>query len=139
MDDVLDSKAGRLAKHARCAWDRFDISISSRAFWVGETQMRMTQDWPHVKRRILQHARKRLFAKLADRRPTYYGALTLLSVRRQSSLLTRLPPLEAKTLLKIWSGGIITGHKRARKGLRTPLVDAGMRILHCGTSHGVVL
>ena len=110
------SKKGRLGLIARHARDKIGIQIDTLEFLMADMSARVGQQWNAAKRTILD-----LFGSLKDLHPKAYLLWRYLSDQPQEAffLFTSLPSYQASTLLKLWTGGVVTGQKRTQMGHAT--------------------
>ena len=111
--DVVAASKGRLGRIAKFA-DSLQISISTRGFQLGEAMVTFRNLWSVARKTIIAHCKHVQAKALASRRPALFGGLERYNVKQHSTLLRSLSELDASCLLKIWTGSVMCGHKRAQ-------------------------
>ena len=113
----LGSGAVTLLKH--------NVRISSEGFYLSDTLYSKGIPWNELRPRLIEHLKMHEYAALAARRPTYYGGLTTCAVKAHRKLLRSLVPYEQSTLVRVWTGAVMTKAKNSQMHGSDPTCPCG--------------
>ena len=113
VDTIIEEAKGRLGKAAVHAF-RWGVSISSEGFRVSDRLVPVREPWLIARKVLLKHLKRQQCLRLAARRPATFGNLQELNVKAHLSFLRTLNPLQASTILRLWSGSAMCAYKRSQ-------------------------
>ena len=113
IDEIIESGKARLGKIAIEAF-RWGISILETGLQVGGAFVPAREEWFIVRKALVSHLKKQQALRLARRRPALFEGLEAWNAKQHAKFLHLLNPLDARVLMKLWSGAIMCKHKRGQ-------------------------
>ena len=124
MDEIIESGKARLGKAAIEAF-RWGITVLERGFQVGATFVPASEEWFIARKILLKHVKNEQALRLARRRPALFAGLETWNSKQHAKFLQLLNPLDARILMKLWSGAIMCKHKRGQLYGESPECGCG--------------
>ena len=113
----LGSGAITLAKH--------NVLLGCEGFLLSEQHYPRSIPWGVFRRCLLDHLKRQEYVALAARRPTYFGGLETCAVKAHRKLLRSLSPYDQSTLVRIWTGAVMTRAKNSQMYGTDPTCQCG--------------
>ena len=122
--DILDGVAktrrnSRLSALMKVLGDR-DWVLTKHEIITPNREIRFRSDWPVIRKIIVEEWKRQEWARLALRRPTVFGGLTVLDVKSHVQMMRSLSTYRETTLLRVWAGCPMT---RAHRSTVDPLIS----------------
>ena len=112
---ITRESKGRLGTSAKMA-SKFGIEITAAGLLVDERLVRITELWSVCRKIVLKHIRMHVAKGLAERRPAYYDGLCGFNCKEHLKALAEVDSYTASCYLKILTGTVMTGARRAQMG-----------------------
>ena len=116
---------GRLGNVARVA-DKYGIHVTEQGIVVGEASLPPSYPWSFFRRKILDHLKDAQLRELAERREATFGGLHACAYKAHRRFLLSKNEYDQASLLKLWTGAIMTRAKHAKMGDGDGLCECGV-------------
>ena len=136
---VSGHSSGRLGVSARLA-RRWDIEVTPRGLLVDERLVRPRELWSVCRKILVKHIKGIQARRLAERRPNWYHGLVSFNVKQHLKALSQVDAYVPACYMKIWTGMVMTGARRALMGKGSAECRCGgTRLKHLLIFFGVAL
>ena len=112
---VSRHSSGRLGVSARVAL-KWEIEVTPRGLLVGERLVRPRELWSVCRKILVKHVKGIQARRLAEGRPNWYHGLVSFNVKQHLKALSQVDAYQAACYIKIWTGMVMTGARRALMG-----------------------
>ena len=93
---------------------KYNVRVCSVGFHLSDAFYGKETPWNELRPKFIEHLKMHEYAALATRRPAYYGGMTTCAVKAHRKLLRSLAPYEQSTLVRIWTGAVMTKAKNSQ-------------------------
>ena len=124
---ISEKSRGRLGNVARWA-KKMGIHISVDGFLLDDVRLSTVNLWSVARKTLIAFLKMKEYSALAIRRPTIFTGLDRVNEKQHQKLLRGLSHLDATIAVKIWSGSVMCGHKRAQLHGGDPSCSCGAEV-----------